>query len=215
MKIFQLIAVLVLMSSNSCGNEPFDAANGRRSFVSGKIVDQQGKGIEGYGIQILSFGDIVGITSTDDKGNYEAAILEDIRGMSTLSIRPFKSDPAYTSFDLRYRYDVAQPTRSYEAIEITLKKQAIIKLKVENSTGDPFGTELIYNRASCSYVFENDALDSVMCYNIVNESVFGQSYRPYSVPLNSVFTVVITQNGVSTNYDYIIDQENYEILLII
>jgi|GEM_PF-1241115 len=216
MKIFQLIAALVLMSPNSCEvEEPFDAADGRRSFVSGRIVDQQGNGIEDTGVQIRSYDDLLSITLTDSNGNFETAIIEPINGIRKLTASTYQADLTLTNFDIEYNFEDPESVKLFDIGTIALKQRAVVKVTIENSAAVSIINRVSYSSATCHYHYVNDILVHDECYRVVEETQYSNFNRTYQVPIDTSFTVTIIQNGVETDYDYFINTENYEISITI
>jgi hypothetical protein len=216
MKIISIIAAIVLMSSNSCGDpEPFDAADGKRSFVSGRILDEQGNGIVDYGVEILSNFDTIGRAITDSNGFYETTIIESIYGLRNIKVQPLVSDRYLTNFNLTYSYELPQSNRSFAFRDITLRNRAGVTFEIENNSGSPFNTRTVHNLAWCNYEYQEDVLNSTNCFELTSQYSNSGSNTTIYVPFGTVFTIQITRDSITTNYDYIIDQEDYEILLTI
>lgn len=215
MKIVPFIAFIVLMSSNSCGEEPFDAADGRRSFVSGSIVDDSGNGIANYDVKITSGNETLGLATTNANGSYEAAIIEPKRGISFLRISPYSGNATYSSFSLNYSYERAQLSRSYQAIPVILKGKSVVSLVFDNATNTPFLAFARYTTIICDYHIREEIITNENCNPVRSLMLSSTPDFPIQVVTGTTVSIEIRRNNTSIFYDYLIDEATYEILLTI
>ncbi len=215
--LLPLLGCFISLSSFQCEKEVLDNT---RSVITGLLVDDSGRAINGLSIKITSQHNVLGQSATASNGQFKFTSLRSNRGEFNFEFNGTDINPNYGS--ITYHYTDSAFLEKYGFGEIVLTRSASLNFKlIKTSQGNSaLDFELKYLGTACRYFYENNELqNNESCFpeEVIEESLSDADPNfeidliapmnsivefNYQIPGEPVQSLQITLNEPVNNYEF-------------